>query len=187
MSCWKLLQTYSAGGKYRCNWGFLHQGAWKNCWCVLGKSAPSQLTSYSRCWDRHSPLQESQLLSFLASDSTMLYEVYIFICKERLVIPESLHNLLILLLIGRCKNNSIEFWWWSLSLTKKGTNNKKSALGKQRRDSYFSFPQHELWQILCHPGTRVCIYKVKHRLDSHSLHWLPYLRGRFWVRAMKQK
>lgn len=187
MSCWKLLQTYSAGGKYRCNWGFLHQGAWKNCWCVLGKSAPSQLTSYSRCWDRHSPLQESQLLSFLASDGTMLYEVYIFICKERLVIPESLHNLLILLLIGRCKNNSIEFWWWSLSLTKKGTNNKKSALGKQRRDSYFSFPQHELWQILCHPGTRVCIYKVKHRLDRHYLHWLPYLRGQFWVRAMKQK
>lgn len=75
----------------------------------LGSQLLSQLASHRRSWDRHSPLQESQLPSFLASDGAMLYEVYIFICKERLVIPESLHYLLILLLIGRSKNNSIEF------------------------------------------------------------------------------
>lgn len=51
-------------------------------WCVLGKSSPSQLTSHRRSWDRHSPLQGSQLLSFLASDGTMLYEDCIFICKD---------------------------------------------------------------------------------------------------------
>lgn len=61
----KAEQTCSAGGKYRCNWGFLHQGTWKNCCkgynkrCVLLKPALSQLTSYRRSWDRHSPLQES--------------------------------------------------------------------------------------------------------------------------------
>lgn len=46
MSCWKLPQTYSAGGKYRCNWGFLRQGEWKNCCKGYNMMCPWEVSSF---------------------------------------------------------------------------------------------------------------------------------------------
>lgn len=109
---------------------------------IPGNSAPSQATSYRRPYDRRSPLQESQLQSFLISGALCgSHCMKIFLYMRRKIG----HTWMTTFSIDTSSYSEKQKWQhWSrrmkFVINKKETNTKKSTFGKQRRVQLVQLP-----------------------------------------------